>query len=143
LPVKKNLQKFTARFTTFYRPSRHSSRVARFFRNLSRNEIQIRVANLSRGRMTMKEKRRLEVVWETREITTISFRRNRSATAYCQTCETETLHLTVAEAASILNVSEFAMFRFVESSRIHSIENAAGIMLVCGASLPVLTKEKV
>ena len=83
----------------------------------------------------MKEKRRLEVVWETHEITTISFRRNRSATVYCQSCQTETLYLTVAEAASILKFSEFAIFRLVKTKQIHSTETAAGFLLVCGNSL--------
>ena len=86
----------------------------------------------------MKEKRRLEVVWETREITTISFKRNYSATVFCRSCQTDTLHLTVSEAASILNYSEFAIFRFVETNRIHSIETAAGFLLVCGNSLSAL-----
>ena len=90
----------------------------------------------------MKEKRRLEVVWETREVTTVSFRQNRSVTIYCQICETETLHLTVAEAASISNASEFAIFQFVETNRIHSIETAAGILNICGNSLAALPEEK-
>ena len=89
----------------------------------------------------MKEKRRLEVVWETHEITTISFRRNRSATVFCQSCQTETLHLTVAEAASILKFSEFAIFRFVETNQIHSIESGAGSLLVCGDSLLINNKK--
>jgi len=91
----------------------------------------------------MKEKRRLEVFWETHEITTISFRRNRSATIFCQSCNTETLHLTVAGAALVLRFSEFAIFRLVETNQIHSIETAAGMMLVCGNSLTALAREKV
>lgn len=90
----------------------------------------------------MKGKKRLEVVWETREITTISFKRNRSAMVFCRTCEIETLYLTVAEAALILKFSEFAIFRLVETNRIHSIETAAGFTLVCGNSLSALAKEE-
>lgn len=90
----------------------------------------------------MKEKRRLEVVWETREITTISFRRNHSAAVFCPSCQTDTLHLTVSEAASIAKFSEFAIFRFVETNQVHSIETAAGFLLVCGNSLSVLAQEK-
>ena len=86
----------------------------------------------------MKEKKRLEVVWETREITTISFRRNRPATIYCQPCHAETLHLTVSEAAAILRFSEFAIFRLVETNQFHSTETAAGLTLVCGNSLAAL-----
>ena len=91
----------------------------------------------------MKEKRRLEVCWETHEITTISFKRGFSATVFCQSCNAETLCLTVSEAASVLKFSEFAIFRLVETNQIHSIETAAGFLLVCGNSLSVLAREKV
>ena len=86
----------------------------------------------------MKAKKRLEVFWETHEITTISFRRGFSATIYCQSCNAETLHLSIAEAATILKFSEFAIFRFIEINQIHSIETAAGFLLVCGNSLTAL-----
>lgn len=89
----------------------------------------------------MKEKRRLEVVWETHEITTISFRRNRSAAHFCQSCQTETLHLTVAAAATLTKFSEFAIFRLIETNQIHSIETAAGLLLVCGDSLLINNKK--
>ena len=92
-------------------------------------------ADFNRGLMTIKEKKRLEVFWETREITTISFRQNRAAAVFCPSCQTETLHLTVAEAAAVLKFSDLAVFRFIETSRIHSIETAAGRLLVCGNSL--------
>ena len=90
----------------------------------------------------MKEKRRLEVFWETHEITTISFKPNHSATIFCESCKTETLHLTVSEAASVLKFSEFAIFRFVETNQIHSIETAAGFLLVCGDSLLIKNKKQ-
>jgi hypothetical protein len=91
----------------------------------------------------MKEKKRLEVFWETHEITMISFRQKRSATIYCQSCGTETLHLTIAESASITKFSESAIFRFVETNQIHSIESPAGFLLVCGNSLSALTREDI
>lgn len=90
----------------------------------------------------MKEKNRLKVFWETREITTISFRRGVSALFFCPTCKLDALHLTVAESASVLEFSELAVFRLVETNRIHSTETAAGILLVCGKSLAALTREK-
>ena len=86
--------------------------------------------------MTIKEKKRLEVLWETHEITTIRFGQTQSATSfYCQSCQTETLHLTVREAVSVLKISESTIFRFVETNQIHSIEDAAGFILICGNSL--------
>jgi len=110
--------------------------------NLFRKEIQIRVANFSRGSTSMKAKKRLEIVWETREITTISFNQNRRATVFCQSCSAETLHLTVSEAASILKFSEFAIFRFVETNQIHSIETGSGSLLICGDSLSIENKKR-
>lgn len=86
----------------------------------------------------MKEKRRLEVFWETREITTISLKRNLSKTFFCQPCRSDALHLTVSEAALILKFSEIAIFRFVETDQLHSIETVAGIILICGNSLAAL-----
>jgi len=91
--------------------------------------------------MTIKEKKRLEVLWETHEITTIRFKQNQpEMSLYCQSCQTETPHLTVREAASVLKISEFTIFRFVETNQIHSIENAAGFILICGNSLLNKTK---
>ena len=90
----------------------------------------------------MKAKRRLEIFWETHEITTISFIQKRSATIFCPSCRAETLTLTVAEAAAVLKFSEFAVFRLVETNQIHSIETTAGNLLVCGKSLAALAQEK-
>jgi hypothetical protein len=89
----------------------------------------------------MKEKKRLEIVWETHEITTISFKRGASAPVLCRTCNAETLHLTVSEAASVLKFSELAVFRRVETNQIHSNETAAGTLLVCGNSLLIKNKK--
>lgn len=84
----------------------------------------------------MKEQKRLEVFWETHEITTISFKRKLSASFFCQSCRAETLHLTVSEAASITKFSEFTIFRLVEMNQVHSIETANGQLLLCSNSLP-------
>jgi hypothetical protein len=89
----------------------------------------------------MKEKRRLEVVWETHQITTISFRHKSAAMIYCQACRAPTLHLTVSEFASLSNLSELAIFRLVETNQIHSIESFVGALLVCGDSFPVRNKK--
>ena len=89
----------------------------------------------------MKEKRRLEVFWETREITTISFRRGFSAAGFCQSCNAETRHLTVLEAAAILKISEFAVFRLIQTGQVHSTENADRRLLLCANTLLILAEE--
>ena len=88
----------------------------------------------------MKEKRHLEVLFETHEITTISFKRNHAIAVFCRLCRAKTVHLTVSEAASISNFSETAISRLVETDQIHSIEAASGWLLVCGNSLSALAK---
>ncbi len=91
--------------------------------------------------MTMKEKRRVEVLLETHEVTTISFKRGFSTMAFCQPCRAETLHLSVAEAASILKFSESAIFRFTETNQVHSMETG-GMLRVCGNSLSAFGQER-
>jgi hypothetical protein len=88
----------------------------------------------------MKEKRRLEFFLETHEITTISFRRGFPTTVFCRLCQTETLHLRISQAASVLKFSEFKIFRLVQDGQIHSAENAAGQLLLCGNSLSALAQ---
>ena len=83
----------------------------------------------------MKEKRRLEVHVETHEITKISFKQNYSTNAFCRSCQSETVHLTVSEAALILNFSDSAIFRLAEARQIHSVETGSGLLLICGNSL--------
>ncbi len=86
----------------------------------------------------MKEKKRLEVVWETHEITKISFNQHRRATAFCQSCESDAPHLSVAEAAALLQTTDREIFRLTEAGEIHYLETETGALLVCGSSLSVL-----
>jgi hypothetical protein len=110
--------------------------------NLFREEIQTCVANFSRGATSMKEKKRLEIVWETHEITRISFNQNRRATFFCQSCRSDAPHLSVAEAAVAANISEAAVFRLAEAGRIHSTETGNGSLLICAESLSSENKKR-
>src|SRR5688500_7930390 len=87
--------------------------------------------------MTMKEKRRLEVLLETHEVKTISFKRGFSSMVFCPRCRAKTLHLSVSEAASILQFPESAVFRFTETEQVHSMEKG-GMIRLCGKSLSTL-----
>ena len=87
--------------------------------------------------MPVKEKRRLEVLLETHEITKVSFKRNDSATFFCSACQTETLHLTISEVILIFNLSEIGVLQFVAARQAHLVETAEGPLLVCGNSLAV------
>jgi hypothetical protein len=82
----------------------------------------------------MKAKKRLEVVWEKHETTTISFSHNRRAKTFCGACGSDELHLTVAEAAGLLQTTARAIFRLSEAGEIHYSETENGALLICGNS---------
>jgi len=84
----------------------------------------------------------MEIVWETYEITTISFNQNRRATAFCQSCRSDAPHLSVAEASALLQTTAREIFRLTEAGEIHFLETGAGELLICGNSLSALAKEK-
>lgn len=90
----------------------------------------------------MKAKKRLEIVWETHEITTISFNQNQQATLFCQSCQSDSPHLNVAEAAAAANISETAVFRLAEAGEIHYLETESGSLLICSKSLSAENKKR-
>jgi hypothetical protein len=79
----------------------------------------------------MKAKTRLEIIWETHEITKINFKGTSSAMIFCQSCQRETRHLSLAEVAVIANVAETTVFRVAETGSIHLTESADGKFLIC------------
>lgn len=84
----------------------------------------------------MLAKRQTEVTTETHELTIIRF--GHQQTQQCSFCGTAVAHVRVTHAASALSLSETALFRLAESGQIHSIETAAGSLLLCGNSLAAL-----
>ncbi|MGI8641836.1 MAG: hypothetical protein ACR2MG_18050 [Pyrinomonadaceae bacterium] len=83
----------------------------------------------------MKAKKRLEIVWETHEITRIGFNQDRRTMAFCQSCQSDTLHLSIVAAATVANISETAVFRLAEAGEIHYLETESGSLLICSESL--------
>jgi hypothetical protein len=51
------------------------------------------------------------------------------------------MYFSVSRTAAILGFSETAIFRLAESGEIHSLENAAGSLLICGNSLLAVNDE--
>jgi len=82
----------------------------------------------------MKAKKRLEVIWEKRETTTLSFNRVRRAKRFCRSCGTNELHITVAEAAALFSTTAREIFRLTEAGEIHYLETPGGALLICGNS---------
>ena len=89
----------------------------------------------------MKEKKRLEIVWETHDITRITFAHGFSSRFFCRLCAREALFVTVRQASSILKFAEVSIFRGVETDQVHSIETAQGTLLICSNSLSGLAQE--
>lgn len=73
--------------------------------------------------------KRLEISVEKHELKVIHF--GRSQKLFCLDCQTETKHLTVAQTAAALNMSEINIFRLAESKQIHTTELADGKLMIC------------
>lgn len=78
-------------------------------------------------------KRQSEITTETHSLTIVRFRQRVWVT--CVLCGASAPHLSVAEAATALSLSETAVFRLAEAGDIHSIETAEGSLMVCSSSL--------
>ncbi len=79
-------------------------------------------------------KRKTVITIETHSLTVMQTR-GHSARLWCSACGHSRLMLTVKQAASVCSVSERAIFRLVESSRVHFHETDAGGLLICAESL--------
>jgi hypothetical protein len=81
-------------------------------------------------RNEMKTKKRLEITIETHEVRTVRIS-ERQATRFCEICRMTTVHLPVSGVAAMLRLSETAIFRLVETGRIHFVEGEGGSPLIC------------
>lgn len=89
----------------------------------------------------MKTKQRLEITIETREVTILRFRQNRTAMIFCEMCQAQVPHLTIAQTISVLPLSESVFNNLITTGQIHSTENADGLLMFCSKSLSALAKE--
>ena len=80
----------------------------------------------------MKTNRRTEITTETHELTIIRF--GGGQMIFCESCKANTPHLSIVQAVSMLPLSEMAISRLVVDKRIHSTQDADGVLL-CGNSL--------
>ena len=79
----------------------------------------------------MKNKRRMEVTFETHEVTIIRFGRSRRI--FCETCRQIVPHVALEGVASMLPETELA--RLLGDGQIHTTLSADGRHLFCGDSL--------
>ncbi|HEV8593832.1 MAG TPA: hypothetical protein VGQ55_17140 [Pyrinomonadaceae bacterium] len=87
----------------------------------------------------MKTKRSMEITVETRAVTVIRINRRQTVTIFCDICRKPISHFSVFHAAAAMRLSETAIFRLAENGQVHSTENAAGSLLICGNSLTMKT----
>ncbi len=83
----------------------------------------------------------MEIRIETTQVIAVRINRRQAFTAFCGICLKPTGHLPISNAAAGLRLSETAVFRLVESGQIHSIENPAGSLFVCGNSVSDFAEE--
>ena len=79
-------------------------------------------------------KRRSEITIESDRILVVS-RRRVSVVARCQTCGEPVKMVTPDEAARMAGVSSRTIYRRIEAERVHFLETAEGLLLVCINSL--------
>ncbi len=80
----------------------------------------------------MRVVKRIKIIAEKHELKVIRFAPK--VRLFCHKCQAETQHLSVAETAKMLKMSEREVFRMVESGQVHLIETVDGKLLICGDS---------
>jgi hypothetical protein len=83
----------------------------------------------------MKFHRRTQITFKEARERVIRIRKSTVATVFCDSCACPAIHLPVSQAASLIGLSELAIFRLVESRQLHSVENTGGTLLICRNSL--------
>lgn len=77
----------------------------------------------------MKAIKRLKIKLEKHELKVVRFGQRKKL--FCRYCQTETQHLTVAQLATVFEISEMNIFRLAESKQIHSTETDEGKLMIC------------
>jgi len=88
----------------------------------------------------MKKTKRTKVTVEKERLLIVS--RQRQAAAWCETCRAEREMIGVEEASLLTGLSQRAIFRLIEASRLHFSETPRGALLICLSSLLELTSTK-
>lgn len=86
-------------------------------------------------RFFMKATKLIKIRLEKHELKVVRFGFRKSF--FCEKCQKEMPHLTIAEVANALGITEKNVFHLVESEQFHSVETAEGKVLICKKSLEV------
>lgn len=89
----------------------------------------------------MRKKRKLEINLEVEEA--IAIRTGRVLIARCRHCRVQVRMVAANEAALITGLGAREVYRFVESGRLHFIEDHNGLLFICLLSLRELASDVV
>ena len=89
----------------------------------------------------MKTRKNTEITIETYEKRIIRVNRRQAHMAFCGLCGAKVIYFSVSRAAAVLGLPETAIFRLAENGQMHSLENAAGSLMICGDSLLAVENE--
>ena len=87
----------------------------------------------------MKKTKRMKITFEKERLLVVS--RRGQVEGWCEACGAEVKMIGVEEAALIADLSQRAIFRWIESDRLHFAETSGGALLICLASLLAQTRE--
>lgn len=79
-------------------------------------------------------KREIKILIETEQRIEIS-RPGQAADDWCEACHERTIFLSPPAAASLAGVSSYALYRWLEAGRLHTLETASRDWLICRSSL--------
>jgi hypothetical protein len=81
----------------------------------------------------MNATKRLKIKLESHELKIVRFGRQQKF--FCEICQEETRHLTVAQMSVVLGISEINIFRLAIDGRFHLTETADGKLMLCAESM--------
>ncbi|MEK6304531.1 MAG: hypothetical protein AABO41_27910 [Acidobacteriota bacterium] len=82
----------------------------------------------------MRTTKRTEITIETDRIVVLS-RRKVSVVSWCRECNQRVKMVTVDEAAAIKGVTSRTMYRWADAEKLHFMETADGVLMICFSSL--------
>ena len=78
---------------------------------------------------------------ETHETTIIRFPQSQTI-VFCEACQTNTHHLSIAQAVFFLSLPEQAISILAGEKQIHSTQNAEGLLMLCGNSIAARVRDE-
>jgi excisionase family DNA binding protein len=88
----------------------------------------------SERKAVAKTKRRIEITVDRSRLIVLK-RRNGPGSQWCAVCCERVAMLTTDEAATIANVTSRTIYRWADAEKLHFMETAEGVLMICCTSL--------